>query len=182
MNRQAEHYRELPTAPPSPPSAAFVEKFLHHQEDDVGVTSSSGEFELGLFTIDSVHEDQAECEGAAVTMAQHDESNHPSDESETSNSNKNGSNEWTGSLPLYTTSVDIDYAEATIVAPITLEEGMILRVDMGLRRILVVETPSGGVKSGETFKVPYVSSGDMHLYIHINNVFVLYSCLRSLLI
>lgn len=83
-------------------------------------------------------------------MAQH-ESNHNSEECETNSINKRSSNEWTGSLPLYTTSVDIDYAEAT------LEEGTILRVDMGLRRILVVETPHGGVKSGETFKVPYVS-------------------------
>ena len=93
-------------------------------------------------------------------MAQHESNaNHPLEEPAETNSinNKRSGNEWTGSLPLYTTSVDIDYAEATIVAPLTLEEGTILRVDMGLRRILVVETPHGGVESGETFKVPYVS-------------------------
>ena len=65
-----QQYNELPSmAPPSPPSAAFVEKFLHHQEDDVGgggAVASSGEFELGLFTIDSVHDEQVECQGAAA--------------------------------------------------------------------------------------------------------------------
>jgi len=40
---------------------------------------------------------------------------------------------------LYKTSVDVDFAEASIVAPVDVEEGNILRVDMGLRRILVAE-------------------------------------------
>lgn len=41
-----------------------------------------------------------------------------------------------GNLPLYTTSTDIDYIEAAIVVTVTLEEDMILCVDLvhpGLR-------------------------------------------------
>lgn len=138
------------TAPPSPPSAAFIEKFLHHQED---AGMSSGEFELGLFRIDSANEDEAD--GAAASSLELEEcSLHPSDECERDSSSCCRDN-WRGSLPLYTTSVDVDFAEAAIVAPIDLEEGNILRVDMGMRRILVAQVPEGGVKCGETFKAPY---------------------------
>ena len=43
---------------------------------------------------------------------------------------------------LYTTPVDVDYAEATIVAPADLPEGSIMRVYMGMHRIIVVEVVS----------------------------------------
>jgi hypothetical protein len=124
------------SAPPSPPSAAFIEKFLHQQED---AGMSSGEFELGLFRIDdSGNEDEASSElDAPISEAR---SQHPSDEeSDHNNKNYNSKADWRGSLPLYTTSVDVDFAEAAVLAPVDLEEGNILRVDMGLRRILVVE-------------------------------------------
>jgi hypothetical protein len=54
----------------------------------------------------------------------------------------NNQDKWHGSLPLYTTSVEVDYAEAVIVAPVDLEGGNILRVDMGLHKILVVQAVS----------------------------------------
>lgn len=145
------HHHEL-AAPPTPPSAAFIEKFLHHQED---AAMSSGEFELGLFRIDGDEDDDANERESTVELE--GGSPHPSDESEPNNNNNNitSKDNWRGSLPLYTTSVDVDFAEATIVAPVDLEEGNILRIDMGLRRILVVQVPDGGVKSGEIFKAPY---------------------------
>lgn len=43
---------------------------------------------------------------------------------------------------LFMTPVDVDFAEATIVAPVDLPEGSILRVYMGRHRILVVEVVS----------------------------------------
>lgn len=56
------------------------------------------------FTIDNVHNEEVECEGAAA-MAQH-QSNHLLEESKTNN-NKSSSIKWTGNLPLYTTFIDI---------------------------------------------------------------------------
>ncbi len=43
---------------------------------------------------------------------------------------------------LYMTPVDVDFAEASIVAPVDLSEGSILRVYMGRHRILVSEVVS----------------------------------------
>ena len=143
-----EHLDQL-ASPPSPPSAAFIEKFLHNQED-AGISSS--EYEMGLFRIDSENDGDVDSELGLPALDQ-ESSLHPSDESEP-NSN-NDRDHWRGSLPLYTTSVDVDFAEAMIVAPVDLEEGNILRIDMGMRRILVVEVPKGGVKSGETFNAPF---------------------------
>lgn len=106
---------------------------------------SSGEFELGLFRIDSGNDDDRpqDISGAEVAQPSSDESQHDDDAGGSNNSNVNNNRDkWHGSLPLYTTSVEVDYAEATIVAPVALEAGNILRVDMGMHRILVVQAVS----------------------------------------
>ena len=96
---------------------------------------SSGEFELGLFRIDSGNDDDVEGgRSLEVDGSQHDHDG--------ANEDNDSKDKWRGSLPLYNTSVDVDYTEATVVAPVDLDEGSILRVDMGMRKILVVQVVS----------------------------------------
>ncbi|KAL7522494.1 hypothetical protein ACHAWX_007180 [Stephanocyclus meneghinianus] len=158
LKQAPTHLHDI-SPPPSPPSAAFIETFLHHQESAGGCSGvSSGEFELGLFRIDSGNDDDRpqDISGAEVAQPSSDESQHDDDAGGSSHSSVNNNRDkWHGSLPLYTTSVEVDYAEATIVAPVDLEGGNILRVDMGMHRILVVQAPEGGVRCGEKFTVPY---------------------------
>ena len=125
------------TTPSSPPSAAFIEKFLHHQED---IGRSSGDFGLGLFRIDSGNDNEDDNDDGTrynPTLDFESKSQHQLNQCGIKTLSNN--TEWKGSLPLYKTSVDVDFAEASIVAPVDVEEGNILRVDMGLRRILVAE-------------------------------------------
>lgn len=56
---------------------------------------------------------------------------------------------------VFRTSVNVDFAESSVVAPCDLPEGHNLRVDLGRGRILVVQVPFGGVKKGDTFYAPY---------------------------
>eukprot|EP00804_Cyclotella_cryptica_P010889 CCRYP_008794-RB/>CCRYP_008794-RB protein AED:0.26 eAED:0.26 QI:254/1/1/1/0.5/0.66/3/152/416 len=161
QSKQASTYHHDPSPPPSPPSAAFIETFLHHQESAGGCSGmSSGEFELGLFRIDSGNDDERpqdnRCRGGDAQPFGEGSQHDVDDTVRSSSSNMNTNQDhWHGSLPLYTTSVDVDYAEATIVAPVDLEGGNILRVDMGMHRILVVQAPEGGVRCGEKFTAPY---------------------------
>mmetsp|Transcript_9914 Transcript_9914/g.15265 ORF Transcript_9914/g.15265 Transcript_9914/m.15265 type:complete len:371 (+) Transcript_9914:183-1295(+) len=56
---------------------------------------------------------------------------------------------------LYKTDVHIEFAEAAVVAPCDLNQGHLLRVDLGENKILVAQVPPGGVQEGETFHALY---------------------------
>jgi hypothetical protein len=112
---------------------------------------SSGEFELGLFRIDSGNDDDVEGgRSLEVDGSQHDHDG--------ANEDNDSKDKWRGSLPLYNTSVHVDYTEATIVAPVDLEEGNILSKSDSFTVYLALPlliNVNAGVKSGKMFTAPY---------------------------
>ena len=63
-----------------------------------------------------------------------------------------------GLSPLYNTSVHVGYTEATIVAPVDLEEGNILSKSDSFTVYLALPlliNVNAGVKSGKMFTAPY---------------------------
>jgi hypothetical protein len=137
-------------------SPSSVENFLHEQEGsstDAGSLKTLSNVDLGVFRIDS-QEDVGDEDNDVDTLPSTNKKDQNCDEKD-GDINLIHDNHCHDNLPLYKATTTIDYAEATIVAPVDLSEGSLLRVDIGRHRILVAEVPTGGVHAGDVFTAPY---------------------------
>eukprot|EP00970_Alexandrium_tamarense_P005042 scaffold824_cov175-Alexandrium_tamarense.AAC.13 len=127
-------------------SPSSVENFLHEQEGsstDAGSLKTLSSVDLGVFRIDT-QEDVGDEDNDVDTLPSTNKKDQNCDEKD-GDINLIHDNHCHDNLPLYKATTTIDYAEATIVAPVDLSEGSLLRVDIGRHRILVAEVPTGGM-------------------------------------